>query len=81
MLLDKSQMLMSANGGLRDEASGLKHLLAMSTLEPAAKNISITVSTSWALVMASSILITVAQPFSEHIKTNAGCNFSVTKFQ
>lgn len=41
MLLNKYQILMSVNGGLRDKASSLKHLLAMSTLSPLAKNISI----------------------------------------
>lgn len=34
---------MSVNGALRDKASSLKHLLAMSTLSPLAKNISIIV--------------------------------------
>lgn len=43
MLLSKYQILMSVNGGLRDKASSLKHLLAMSTLSPLAKNISIIV--------------------------------------
>lgn len=43
MLLNKYQILMSVNGGLRDKASSLKHLLAMSTLSPLAKNISIIV--------------------------------------
>lgn len=43
MLLNKYQILMSVNEGLKDKASSLKHLLAMSTLSPLAKNISITV--------------------------------------